>query len=372
MLTNWLEIKRFLKDNRLFIIVGGIIIAVILTIGMQFIGSNSEDSSNSESSSQENTESAQQITESGNDSRVAQFSLYIENEDATWFNNNNLLNLYFTLDPVVEDIENATGVNLTEVDENRDEIGLPEDSSLIHVYQSDSNGVMTFTVNTGNEEDNMNVANHIYSSIQNNEIDFLEPRNVYSVIPPQLNEEEDSTEESVSPEEQQTASNQESGPTVLGIIRNGVIGLIVGLVAMTGIVFLLSLFSEKLKYSFVYDVDENDKHIVYDSQAENDASVAQILAMPFSKQKLILSEQPLENEEKMLLAGNDRVSFDNKTDEGTNLLEKQTLENTDIKVDFSEIIIIVRPYETSRKWYKKQRKLMDLYNLPTKIIQIND
>jgi len=371
MRTNWLEIKRFLKDNRLFIIIGSIIIAVLFAFGVQFIGGSS-----SEGNSQEKTEQEQEATENANDTRAAQFQLYIENEDASWFNNNNLLILYFTLDRVVEDIENATGVNLANIDENRQERGLPEDSILIHVYQDDSNGVMTFTVNTGNEEDNIDVANHIHGYFQNGTIDFLESRMIFPVTDPQLeteNEEEQSSQESQSAQTAQTeeSASQSSTNPILQIIQNGVLGLIIGAAIMIGLAFLQSLFSKKLKYSFAYDIDDEGNRIIYNPSARNEDTLSQLVAIPFSNQKLILSEHSLNDDDRMLLAGNKRVSFDSNTDEETYLLEKNNLSDVDIKSDFTEIIILVSPYETSRKWYNDQRKLMELYDVPTKTVQLN-
>jgi len=368
MRTNWLEIKRFLKDNRLFIIIGSIIIAVLFAVGMQFIGGSS-----SEGNSQEKTEQEQEATENANDTRAAQFQLYIENEDAGWFNNNNLLILYFTLDRVVEDINNATGVNLVDINENRDERGLPEDSYLIHVYQNDSNGVMTFTVNTGNESDNMEVANHIYGYFENNTIDFLESRMIFPVTDPQLeieNEEEQASQESQPAQTEESASQSSTNP-ILQIIQNGVLGLIIGAAIMIGLAFLQSLFSKKLKYSFAYDIDDEENRIIYNPSAGNEDTLSQLVAIPFSNQKLILSEHSLNDDDRTLLAGNKRVSFDSNTDEETYLLEKNNLSDVDIKSDFTEIIILVSPYETSRKWYNNQRKLMELYDVPTKTVQLN-
>jgi len=369
MRTNWLEIKRFLKDNRLFIIIGSIIIAVLFAVGMQFIGG----SSSSENGTKEDVEQNQEATENANDTRSAQFQLYIENEDAGWFNNNNLLILYFTLDRVVEDIESATGVNLANIDENRQERGLPEDSALIHVYQDDSNGVMTFTVNTGNEEDNMAVANHIYGYFQNGTIDFLESRMIFHVRDPQLemkNEEEQSSKETQPAQTEESASQSSTNP-ILQVIRNGILGLIIGAAIMIGLAFLQSLFSKKLKYSFAYDIDEDENHIVYDSTIGNENNLAKLVAEPFGKEKVILSEHSLENNDRNLLANDNRVSFKNGATDDTYLYERNSLVNTDVKSDFTEIIILVKPYETSRKWYNEQRKLVQLYSVPVKIVQLN-
>jgi len=372
MKTNFLEIKRFLKDNKLTILIGGIIIAVLIVVGAQFIGGSSEEGSSGENS-QGQTEQAEEATENTNDTRAVQFDLYIEDEDASWFKNNNLLNLYFTLDRVVEDIESATGVNLANIDENREERGLAEDSYLIHVYQDESNGVMTFTVNTGNESDNMEVANHIYGYFENNTIEFLESRRIFPVTGPQLegkNSEEQSSQESQLAQTEESTSQSSSNP-VLQNIQNGILGLIVGLTVMIGLLFVQSLFSKKLKYSFAYNIDDGENHIIYNPSVGNEDNVSQLVAIPFSKQKLILAEQSLNDDDRTLLAGNERVSFDRDTDKETYLLEKNNLSDVDIKRDFTEIIILVSPYKTSRKWYNNQRKLMELYDVPTKTVQLN-
>ena len=53
------------------------------------------------------------------------------------------------------------------------------------------------------------------------------------------------------------------------------------------------------------------------------------------------------------------------------LIEKNSIEEINIGAHFTEIIIVVNPQNTTRKWYMSQKSIIDVYKKPVKVIQIN-
>jgi len=366
MYITWLEIKRFLSDNKWLMIVGTLILAALFAVGMTLM-----DASSQQSTAEEETEAVEPENEL--ESEPAYFRFYAEDSDGDQFTNIGLIRQYFNLDSVLEDASQETGVDIPGIEERYAEefqtSSSDEEFSVLNLSRNDNNNLFTVSVNTGNEEDNLAIANFYHQLLASDEIEFLQDKALYEFIAPELREPtEEEIEEAENPDQQMA----ESQDLIMPAIQNTIIGLVISLVLMAGIALLKAIFGKKLNYSFAYEVNENDDFILYDPSLNNDENLTQFVGIPFKENKLILTERRLENNTKELLSRNRGLSFGQAKDGQTQLVEKLSFIDADLNNDFSEIIIIVQPYQTSRKWYKTQRKLIELDEMPVKVIQVNE
>lgn len=350
---NLVELKRFLKDSKYLIGVGTVAIAVLFTLGMFFLNRSSV-----------NTE-IEKPDLSLDDTNKAVFEIYIENEDGTMFTNNNLLNGLFSNEPFVEKIESETDVDLSEVKELFVELGLEDQITPVHAFRN-NNGVITVSIRTGNENDNLKVAEFIFDTIMGGNINFLNNKILYPFVEPKLLEDSDEDDELVQINESIQSEN-----FLLTQVRNGVFGIIIGVVISTGLAFIRAILAEKLNYSFAYHVKENQGFFLFDNELNNASHVAKFIGIPYKSKKAILAEAPLSDTDKMMITDDQYLTFEMK-EEKTSLLQMQSLTEIDVKNDVSEVILIIKPSKTTRKWYQDQRELLELYDIPAKIIQIND
>lgn len=360
MVVKWSEIKRFLNDYKWFNLIGVVIIAAVLGLAMTYLDSNSGTGSETEGSG-ENSEYLE--------STPAYFQFYAENEDGEQFNNVGIIRQYFNLDDVKENASQETGVDLLNIEETiNNEYNLEDDQefSTVNLSRNTNNNLFTISFNTGNESDNLAVAEHYYQLIQNNEISFLENKNIFDFVSPTLAEEQEEAEN-----EEASANTQNTTGIILSLVRNIIVGLVIGFVLMLGISLLRALFGKRINYSFSYDIGEKDEYFLYNPAINSGQKLSQFVGIPFAEEKLVLHENSLTNEDKELLSTNKDIAFSTDETVQTKLTETNTLIDVDIKNNYSEIILIVKPYKTTRDWYTTQRKFVDLIDVPVKVIQLN-
>lgn len=360
MINNWIEIKRLIKDNFIFIGVTSIVFAIVFTVVASFYVPP-------KIVSEIDIQTPDEFTK---DTQKARFQLYIENEDGNAFTNNNLLIDYFALESEINNIKMETGIDLEKINKKLIELELEEEITPIHAYKDGSSGLIIMTVNLGNEKNNILVSNYIYNLFMDNKIEFLENKNIYSFDSPELLE----REESVTGENTLDGSllSKKAKVPASKLVKNGFVGLIIGLVFSIGVALLKALSSKKLKYNFTYHVGDQDEAVLYDPTLQNEKYISSFVGIPYAEKKLILSEYPLEKSTKNILTKDSNISFEENSKEAVLLIEKDTLANVNIRDSFSEVIIVIKPYITTKKWYKNQKEISKLYQKPVKIIQINE
>lgn len=359
MISNWIEIKRLIKDNLVFIGGTSIVFAIVFTMIASFYVPPKV----------VNEIEVQVPDAFTKDSQKARFQLYIENEDGNVFTNNNLLIDYFTLESEISNIKKETGIDLEKINKELIELELEEEITPIHAYKDSSNGLIIITVNLGNERNNILVSNYIYNLFLGNKIGFLENKKIYPFDTPKLLESETSATGENTIEGSLLSKRAKVSTSKL--IKNGLVGLVIGLVFSIGVALLKALGSKKLNYSFTYHVDDQDEVLLYDPTLQNEKYMSSFVGIPYGEKKLILSEYPLEEFTKNMLTDDNSISFKEIAEETVLLIEKDTLANVNVSDTFSEIIIIIKPYQTTKKWYRNQKEISRLYQKPVKIIQIN-
>lgn len=348
----WIEIKRFLKDNIKIIAIFGIIFALVLGgLGAFMTGSSNNAPEGMEALEEEAIETA-----------VA-FDFYIEDAEGNMYTNEGIIEEYFRSPNVLEMLNSDAGIDLKQIElENYEKnqqvlsnflpTELMEQSQIISVTQSNSTGLLTFVASSDDKSLNEKLATYYYGKLSS--IPFVDEDNLYvfdgpyNVKDKQIDEEE-----------------EETGISIKSLIKYAVIGIILGIVVGIGLALINALFGKKLNYAFGYAIDDSLDFMIYDEKLNNSDEIANFVNFPYFKNKVILSENGKglnvsDIQEK--ISENDFKVIPNIADDSVKNL---TTEST-------EVIMVVLPNETSRKWFNTQIRLMKLDNLSLKIIQVNE
>src|SRR5699024_1316904 len=170
----WLEIKRFLKENKKNIIMGTLLLGVLLGGAITFLNQT-----NTEEEQETEIEDSREVFE--NDSRSAFFRFYIEKPDGTAFGNQATMDQLFNLDSLYEKAMTETNINIEEIKEAAEEKEISDFSPVKVKVNGDSN-IFVAIFETGNNTENMNLANFYYDYLFNNGFNILKDHEIYSLV----------------------------------------------------------------------------------------------------------------------------------------------------------------------------------------------
>lgn len=348
----WIEIQRFLKDNIKIISIFAIIFALLLgTLGAFMTGSSSNAPEGMEALEEEALETA-----------VA-FDFYIEDAEGNMYSNEGIIDEYFRSPSVLETLNSEAGIDLKQIEldnyeKNQQVLSnflpaeLMEQSQIIAVTQSNSTGLLTFVASSDDKALNEKLANYYYGKLSS--IPFVDEENLYvfdgpyNVKDKQIEEEE-----------------EETGISIQSLIKYAVIGIILGIVVGIGLALINALFGKKLNYAFGYAIDDSLDFIIYDEKLNNSEEIANFINFPYANNKILLSEDGKGLNGALVQKNVNHSEFtviDNIADESVRNLTNES----------TEVIMVVSPRKTNRKWFNNQMRLMKLDNLSLKIIQVNE
>lgn len=360
MESNWIEIKRFLNDYKKIILLGAVVIAALFTVAVSLL----------ETSESEPVDEA--FTEDFiHDAKPAYFQVFMEHEDGIEFGNSSIIEEYFTLDSVIEDVKKETSIDLKAIKkELKEELSpkVAEELKLIHVTRHNSSYLWTATFNVGDEQKNKQLAKYYFDLLLSEEISLLDNKKIYVFEEPRVYDEEQLVDET---EELEKPAPQDTKTSPMEYVKNVAIGWIVGIVAMIGILLLKVIYGRKLEYSFAYAQDEEHDFVLIDEKLANQELISHYIASPYATEKVVLSEQSLSNDVKRKITQRGLSSFGSENQQATKLTELSSFVPIKNVFSLSELIVVVQPTLTNRKWYKKQIEFAELNNLPVKIIQVN-
>ena len=347
----WSELIKFLKNNIIKFIIGIIISAIAFAGLSYFFGGNNI----------EKLRNNIEIEGIDQEAELAYFLFYIEDQENRIFTNNLLVEEYFTLPEILESASKVTNTNLYEIVEETENEAVIEDtlsnmSNVIGVNRDGSSQLLKFYVNIGNESNNLEIANYYYNLITENEVPFLEDKMIYIFEEPQIQ---------IIDEEESLENSTKITEDTYNIIFNIAVGSLFGLFAVTLVLFILTLFSKKLVYSFSYSILEQDHFFLIDNSLETTTDLMGILSLPQNARKVVVWEE------------NSEVNNNEFNKITTELKHTQNLEfvNSILEIERPEeadrVIYIINENATSRKWYNKQRRLGKNLNINTVILQIN-
>lgn len=345
------EILRFLKDNIIRIILGALAIA-LLTVGARYFISTIL-----LTDQQEAADNLEQILEQ----EPASFRAIVTIEDGQIFSNPHLYDDYFTTPEVVEQIENNTGVDVSQTLEYERTLELyktPTYRGTIAGLRDIASGVFTFRFLVGaSAEENLAVAQAYRDLLVSEDMPFSDKHSIDIIVEPVMGELVDT----------ETYTNI-ALPEILNIYRSndapaliiyGIVGFIAGIILMSGITFLLRLRKKKITYAFEYSWDFQDQHIVVnEDKADSSPALQEVINTPPLEARWIVMQSQLSEQmpQSMEDSGNLMVSLNQ-----VNTLDEMP----------REIVIVINSNHTEKEWYEKQMTMARLYNTPLKIIHVH-
>lgn len=334
--TFFQEIKRFFKENlkiySAFCVLGILLFGVLLVVQNVF-------------------DSKKVTVEIDKDSRMASFVFYVENSLQGVYNNSNFLDTVFLSEEFVQGAEKETGVEIGKlIDEqlNSDFVPTLLDRGYIGVGRDVHDETLLFQANLGSEEENLAVANYYYNLVINDEIPFLQNKEVYVVRKPYLVDLEENLANS-----DPAATTPSLAVTILKGMIFGIVGLVIGII----FVFLYHLLTKKINYSFSYEFDIDDQFYI---ERKDRATFLSTLLHPNFGKKLILCQQDLSVD----------LQKDIKKYEKENYSFTNQLAKINPNENFQEIIFVIVENQTDKEWYYRQREALKSFSERIKIIQV--
>lgn len=339
----WIELKKFLKNNLLKLLIGtGIVTALFVFSANQF--NNEEDLSNIKDAVEENRFQA--------DARPGNFNFYVKKKDGGPFISSALILEYLIRPEILTEVSTTSNIDLLEIiDEtnNTSKLFSTEESpaKVVSIERNGGTNIHELYVNVGNEEDNLEIAESFYAILASNTVPFLEEERFISFQEPQIIAARNAP---VNVSNENKANNT---------ARNIMIGSILGIFVTGAILVVGTLISKKLRYSFSYTTNENDFIFIADKQLNNYDEFFNILQATNENNQVVLSDSnTVDNTLHDFFTQHQIKSYDSLIDvERLNKVER--------------LVYIISENQTDRSWYNKQRQMERSYDIPVFIIQIN-
>lgn len=345
----WIEVKRFLKKYSKTIVLSSLLFGVVFTGWMLF--RTDETPPIEDAAIEENTE----IFEG--ESLPAHFRFFIEQEDGYTYTNGATVHELFNLPEMIDLASEYTSIDLYEIEQNVRQTTLKEEFTPVNVKIDSSSNILTASFTTGDNEDNLDLAEFYYDYLFNEGFEILDNNLLYSVEEPQLLDSRLVMEIPESETELPAPSF-----SLVDTIIDAIIGVVFGFVLSMMFVIAKEFFSNKLNFSFTYTTGNPDNFILYDAKYSNKEFLKKFIGLPLVSNKILVSQSDLLNKGKLFLSNEDNMELEQYSSLSVLPLGK--------RVD--EIIIAVHINKTDRKWYNEQVEFSKLHKVPVKIIQIND
>jgi len=360
------EILRFVRDKFKIILLGALLFGGFAVLGGEVLTriddqttlENEEDVTGTSLSTEEISQSREYLA-GIYEQKPAEFEMFVQLEDGSAFRNSFIFDEYFSSPEVIEQVENETGIEISDTLVHEQNLGLDKTSQYrgsIAGIRDTSNNVITIRVQVAEtSEKNLAIIEQFAYMIINNEIPFAENLDFTLLREPVIGEFLDEDDlmmvSSLSALENINSPDSSGDQTILVY---GVVGVIIGFLIMIVVLFIIQLFRKRISYAFQYSWDFNDQHILY-SINRDDTELTELICYPEVDKRLVIADE---------------------TEELVNLLDKKeinltsSLNLTDDKPD--EIVILIESNDTEKQWYINRYKISKMYKAPVKIIQINN
>lgn len=281
-------------------------------------------------------------------SNPAQFDIYIEDDVEGTFLNSYLIEIFLTQDEIVDQIESETDVSiqpvLEEYAQNDENEAIYTEEDPINVERHRSSHVLYVTIDVGNEEENLSVAEFYYNYLQNTDDAFFENKDIFFVEEPTIPNNDESAPNALN--------SQETGIISLNLIIQFIAAIVAGLVLGILVAIFKVILSDRIQYGFTYGWNLDDNYISFKDGTPVD-KVSQSVSLMTTKNSIILSQ--FEIDARII------ESMNNQND-------VSVYHNLEEKDDHSTntVIIVIQRNKTTKKWYREQRrylKLLDYENL---------
>lgn len=361
------EIKRFIKNNYIKIIITSIVIGLAYSsINLLNVYFNREQKEDTTINKVETHEPAQ----------PGVFRFYVETAEGEVYSNITIFEEYFLTPETINRAEAATQVEISDLLEQQELSEFEktiENRGVIGVGKDQSSGIFTFKARLGTAEENLEVAEFYYDYLQSEEIPVLEDKNLYIIAEPfsdELTEEEEIDLSS-------TESMNEPGSVVKKAIVDLGLGIVLGLVISSFGYLFVSIINKKIQYSFTYNWEIEDTHLIVNNNEYDMKDALALILNASNKQKVILTDNfdlrekivlELKNYSFVNVVGDSEQPLNNKV----NIVLTDKISNLNPLYSVEELIYAIKIDETTKEWYNSERNITDHYSVQKKVLQFND
>lgn len=357
------ELKRFVKDNRKAMALLTIIVLAAF-LGVSVFSASIKEKLETPSLLENTVESP------------AIFQFYVLNEDGTTYENSALLEEYFLLDGIVNEVEKETGVPLKEKLEEQEKSGFIKtqyDRGIVGISRNGSSNVFTANAKVGTAEENLAVMEAYFDYLTSETMPVLQGKQLNILRDPE------NKDYSLGNEGEIVGVDGDAGVlTPKKLLLLGIVGLFGGFIFAFFVCLIYQMLKKVITYSFSFSWEEQDTFLYYSKkkkdEKDNQNYWRQLILHPASDLKVILSEQELEQPYVDALADTKKVAFLKKSEElqegKNNVLLVNDILQMDPLLDVKECIIVVESGKTHKEWYRRQKEQLKNYQSRIKIIQV--
>ena len=353
LLTILYELWRFIKDYSLRILLGAIGVAILAVGGRYYLANMIDD----------NQVVAYNYLSEVYEQTPASLEMIVTMEDGSNYTNSHIFDEYFSNAKVIQQVEEATGIEFHQWRESEVELELFKTSGfrggLAGIRDSSSN-VFTLRFLVGKtSEENLAIAQAYADILEAGEIPFL-GNSTISIITEPVSADllpMEIYDSLATPE----TLNPFKSPSTPSYIVYCIAGLIVGAIGTVALSFVLRLSKKKIIYGFDYAWSVEDYHLLYHSERGNASSLQEFIRVPVKKNRVVLSQTNAEGILQPVLVAEELNGL---------LILNSLQELATVNMVPEEIVILIHSNHTDKAWYREQAILADLYNVPVKIIHI--
>lgn len=352
LLTIIREFWRFLKDYRLKIILGSIVVATI-AVGGRFYLSQMKATEN-----QADYDYLEKVYEQ----TPALIEIVATLEDGQLFTNSHIFDEYFSRPEIVRQVEESAGIEFYQWYESEQALELYKHSGFrggLGAIRDSSSNIITLRFLVGqSEEENLAIAQAYADILRKQPLPFLRNTEITIISEPAIGEiaSFDMYENLASPE----TLNPFKSPSAPSIAVYGIAGLIAGAFLTTAAIFILRLNKKVITYGFDYVWSLEDYHLLYDRNDSNGKStLEEFLRVPIVPHRVILAQHHAESSLNTLLIHPDQLGL---------VFLQGIQELADVQIEPDEFVILVQSNQTEKGWFQEQMLLAELYSIPVKII----
>lgn len=279
------------------------------------------------------------------------FNFYIENGDYTPFTNNEVLKKILTTSSVLNQVEDLSGEQI----QPNPHLGV--------VISREYGDIISLRIGTGDENANQEISQAYYEILMNEDIDFLDNKDLYFMSNEPLSVDDMAAEEEEINLNEETSTSPSFMNSFGTDIVMGIIVIIGGVILGILVAVLSRVFTKEISFLYDYNLSDNDKLIKLDESHLNKSNVKELsLLLNKNQNQVVLSES------KDILAEFEN-HFENENGKHLNLATDVT--NIEKTNEYSSFILLTQVDGTTKDWVKRQRILIKNLNKPITIIQFS-
>ena len=352
LLTMIREFWRFIKDYRMKILLGSVVVALLAVGGRYFLSQTQL----------EDTQEHYDYLANVYQQTPASLEMVATLEDGQLFTNSHIFDEYFSKPHVIQQVEDMTGIDFSQWYESEQALELFKTGGFrggLAAIRDSSSNVITLRFLVGQTaEENLAIAEAYAEILREGNLPFLRNTEVVLITEPVSGDliPFEIYENLASPE----TLNPYAGPSAPSFIIYGVAGLIAGLFLTAAAIFVLRLNKSKITYGFDYTWTLDDYHLLYErDKTQGKSSLEEFLRVPQVEHRVVLSQQPVESSVNTSLIDPEQAGL---------VFLNSLQELAEVAIQPDEVVVLVQSNQTDKNWYQEQMLLAKLYSVPVKII----